>query len=87
MKEDSAIFLQGRLQPLDLWGSYEGVRLFLEWDSVEIADSTSKGQLQRSLIAASHSQNLSKARSNKFKVAQDILREIIYSLVEVRSVP
>jgi hypothetical protein len=55
-------YLQGRLQPLDLWGSYKGIRLFLEWDSAETADRTSERQLQRFLIAAFHPQNLLKAR-------------------------
>jgi hypothetical protein len=64
-------YLQGRLQPLDLWGSYKGIRLFLEWDSVETADRTSERQLKRFLIAAFHPQNLLKAWSNSFKAAQD----------------
>lgn len=80
-------YLQGRLQRLDLWGSYKGIRLFLEWDSAETADRTSERQLQRFLIAAFHPQNLLKAWSNSFKAAQDTLLEVAYSLAEVRFVP
>lgn len=80
-------YLQGRLQPLDLWGSYKGIRLFLEWDSVETADRTSERQLQRFLIAAFHPQNLLRGWSNSFKPAQDTLLEVAYSLAKVRFVP
>ncbi|KAF7502145.1 hypothetical protein GJ744_006889 [Endocarpon pusillum] len=72
---------------MDLWGSYKGVRLFLEWDSVETADRISETQLQRFLIAAFHPQNLLKAWSNNFKASQDTLLEVAYSLSEIRFVP
>ena len=51
-------YLQGRLQPFELGGSYKGIRLFLEWDTVETADRKSEKQLKRFLIAAFHPQNL-----------------------------
>lgn len=80
-------YLQGRLQPFDLWGSYKGIRLFLEWDSVEVTNRTSERQLKRFLIAAFHPQNLLRAWSNNYKSAQDTLLEVAYNLAEVRFVP
>lgn len=80
-------YLQGKLRSLDLWGSYQGIRLFLEMDSVETADRTSERQLQRFLIAAFHPQNLLRAWSNRFKPAQDTLLEVAYRLAGVQFIP
>ena len=80
-------YLQGRLQPFELWGSYKGIRLFLEWDTVETADRKSEKQLKRFLIAAFHPQNLLRAWSNNYKSVQDTLLEVAYNLAEVRFVP
>lgn len=80
-------YLQGKLQPLDLWGSYKGIRLFLEWDSVETSELTGERQLQRFPIAAFHPQNLLRGWSNSLKPAQDTLLEVAYRLDEVGFVP
>ena len=76
-------YLQGRLQSLNLWGSYQDIKLFLKWDSVNTADCTSERQLQHFLIAAFHSQNLLREWLNSFKPAQNTLLKVTYSLAEV----
>jgi len=80
-------YLQGKLQPFDLWGSYKGIRLFLEWDSMEKTDSTNQRHLKRFLISAFHPQNFLRAWSNNYKPIQDALLEVAYNLAEVEFVP
>ncbi|KEF60886.1 uncharacterized protein A1O9_02450 [Exophiala aquamarina CBS 119918] len=80
-------YLQGRIQPFDVLGSYKGIRLFLDWDSAEKTDCANERQLKRFLIAVFHPQNLLRAWSNSYKPAQDTLLEVAYNLAEVQFVP
>ena len=80
-------YLEGKLQPLDLWGSYKGIRLFMEWDSAETADRTSERELKRFLVAAFHPQNLLRAWSRTFKSKQDKLLEVAYNLAHLQFAP
>lgn len=80
-------YLAGRLQPFDLWGSYKGIRLFLEWDSPQTIGHARSGQSRQFLIVTFHPRNLLRAWSNSNKPIQDTLLDVAYNLAGVQFAP
>jgi len=75
--------LQDKLQTLDLWGTYEGITIYLEWEIVqENLNETPRG-LRRFLISAFHPQNMIRAWSKSYAAGQDRFLEIRYRLAGI----
>lgn len=81
--ERKLYFLQDKLQALDLWGSYEGSTIYLEWENVQENLSGTSRRLGRFLIFAFHLQNMMRAWSKSYTAGQDRLLEIGYRLAGV----
>ena len=78
---------QDKLQALDLWGTYGGMTIYVEWENVQDDSSESSGRLRRFLIAAFHPQTIMRAWSKTYAAGQDRLLEVGYRLAGIEFVP
>lgn len=75
--------LKNKLEALDLWGSYEGITIYLEWENVQENLGENSGLLRRFLISAFHPQNMMRAWSKSYAADQDRLLEVGYRLASI----
>ena len=78
--ERTQYLLQDKLEALDLWGTYEGITIYLEWENVQENLSETSRRLRRFLISTFHPQNMMRAWSKSYSAGQDRLLEIGYRL-------
>ena len=81
--ERTQCLLQDKLQALDLWGTYEGITIYLEWENAQENFSQTSRHSRRVLISAFHPQNMMRAWSRHYAAGQDRLLEIGYRLAGV----
>lgn len=63
--------LKNKLEALDLWGSYEGITIYLEWENVQENLGENSRLLRRFLISAFHPQNMMRAWSKSYAAEQE----------------
>jgi hypothetical protein len=72
-----------RPKSLDLWGSYEGITIYLEREFPEAGNPQNQGRLLRFLISAKHPQCFLGAWGKKWAMEQDRILGVGYRLARV----
>ena len=77
------ILFLDNFQSLDLWGSCDGITIYLEWEKIQEDFYETTRTLQRLIISAFHPKTLLMANALGYAAHQERLLEIGYQLAGV----